>query len=375
VRDFFIHNALYWLGEYQMDGLRLDAVHAIRDSSEPDILTELAETVQERLGDRAVHLVLENDGNEARRLERDMRGAPRTFVAQWNDDAHHALHVLVTGERHGYYADYADRPARHLGRCLAEGFAYQGERSGFRDGAPRGQPSAHLSPLAFIAFLQNHDQIGNRALGERISRLAEPEAVRAALAILLLAPSPPLLFMGEEWGCEQPFPFFCNFEPALAARVREGRRGEVARFPAFQSEAARRRIPDPTARETFESAVLRWEDLSVDRHAEWSRYYRDLLALRHGEITPRQAHILPRAGEFREIGRSTLEVRWPLSDGGCLCLLAHLAGEPFGGVPTAPRGRLLFATHGALEGLAERREMPPWSVGWYLEDAAAVELG
>ncbi len=131
VRDFFIHNALYWLEEYHFDGLRLDAVHAIHDSSKPDILTELAEAVHERLGHREVHLVLENDRNEARRLERDAQGRAPLYSAQWNDDIHHTLHVLLTGERKGYYADYAERPIRQLGRCLATGFAYQGEALGF----------------------------------------------------------------------------------------------------------------------------------------------------------------------------------------------------------------------------------------------------
>ena len=250
VRDFFIHNALYWLEEYRFDGLRLDAVHAIHDASKPDILTELAEAVHERIEDRQIHLVLENDRNEARRLARNARNEARLYSAQWNDDIHHTLHVVLTGECEGYYADYAEHPIRQLGRCLATGFAYQGEPSTFRRGEPRGEPSAHLPPAAFVSFLQNHDQVGNRAFGERIVRLTEPEALRAVLAVLLLAPSPPLLFMGEEWGCEQPFPFFADFGAALAARVREGRRREFERFPEFRDEAVRERIPDPGARET-----------------------------------------------------------------------------------------------------------------------------
>ena len=139
----------------------------------PDILQKI-ETVCNR------HFSAENDRNEARRLERDADGVSRFFVAQWNDDAHHALHVLLTGERDGYYADYADRPIHHLGRCLAEGFAYQGDPSPFRDGALRGEPSAALPPTAFVCFLQNHDQIGNRAFGDRLVERASPEAVRAA---------------------------------------------------------------------------------------------------------------------------------------------------------------------------------------------------
>jgi 1,4-alpha-glucan branching enzyme/maltooligosyltrehalose trehalohydrolase len=372
VRDFFIHNALYWLEEYNLDGLRIDAVHAIHDASKPDILTELAGAVHTRLGQRHVHLVLENDRNEARHLERDPQGKARLFSAQWNDDLHHALHVLLTGEDAGYYADYAEQPLHQLGRCLTTGFAYQGEPSPFRGGATRGEQSAHLPLTAFVSFLQNHDQVGNRAFGERIVELAEPDAVRAAVAILLLAPSPPLLFMGEEWGCEQPFPFFCHFGPSLAAQVRKGRRREFARFPEFQDEAARERIPDPGSRETFESAVLRWGDREVDRHREWLAYYRRLLEIRREQVTPRLAGAPGRAAEFAEIGKAGLEVSWRLRDGATLELRAQLAPEPCTEVPTPPGGQLLFATHAALPELLERGEMPAWSAAWHLHDPSST---
>src|SRR4030095_10642143 len=178
----------------------------------------------------------------------------RLYTAQWNDDIHHAFHVLLTGERTGYYADYADAPAAHLGRALAEGFVYQGEPSPFRGGAARGEPSGHLPPTAFVGFLQNHDQVGNRALGDRLAALVPPRALRAAMAVLLLAPSPPLLFMGEEWGATTPFPFFCDLGPALVPLVREGRRREFAHDPALRD--ALDRLPDPTAEATFATAVL-----------------------------------------------------------------------------------------------------------------------
>ncbi|MBL8541728.1 MAG: malto-oligosyltrehalose trehalohydrolase, partial [Betaproteobacteria bacterium] len=236
VRDFYVHNALYWIEEFHIDGLRLDAVHAIYDASRPDILVEIAAAVRAGPGaDRHVHLVLENDDNAARYL---CRGGERDgcYDAQWNDDIHHALHVLLTGESEGYYADYADDPLAHLGRCLAEGFAYQGERSPYREGQPRGEPSAGLPATAFVSFLQNHDQIGNRAFGERLAALAAPERLAAAVAVVLLAPSPPLLFMGEEWGSTQPFLFFCDFEPTLAPQVTAGRRREFERFPRFRDE-------------------------------------------------------------------------------------------------------------------------------------------
>ena len=181
VRDFFIHNALYWLEEYDIDGLRLDAVHAILDDSEPDILVELAEAVRTGPGaERPRHLVLENDNNAAHYLVRTAELAPKWYAAQWNDDLHHVLHVLVTGEADGYYGDYADHPLQYLGRCLTEGFAYQDDPSEYRDGVRRGEHSSHLPPTAFVNFLQNHDQIGNRAFGERLSVLADDAGLHLA---------------------------------------------------------------------------------------------------------------------------------------------------------------------------------------------------
>src|SRR6185437_15717099 len=230
VRDYFVHNALYWLEEYHFDGLRLDAVHAILDDSSPDILTELATTIRAHFGsERHVHLVLENADNAAHYLRRNADHSPGLFTAQWNDDIHHALHVLMTGETDGYYSDYADHPARRLGRCLAEGFDYQGEGSGYHNGEPRGEPSRDLPALCFVSFMQNHDQIGNRAFGDRILNIASPAAVKVAMTCLLLAPSPPLLFMGEEFGASTPFLFFCDFGPDLASKVTRGRRSEFAR--------------------------------------------------------------------------------------------------------------------------------------------------
>ena len=199
VRNFFTENALYWLMEYRFDGLRFDAVHAI---TEADWLDEMAARVRATVEkDRHVHLVLEHDGNVADHLRRD-------FNAQWNDDGHHVLHVMLSGEREGYYTDYADEPAKRLARALSEGFIYQGEPSRHRDGAPRGTRSADLPPTAFVFFLQNHDQIGNRAFGDRLTATVNPKALEAAIALQCLCPQIPLLFMGEEEGSVAPFQFF-----------------------------------------------------------------------------------------------------------------------------------------------------------------------
>jgi malto-oligosyltrehalose trehalohydrolase len=372
VRDFFIHNALYWLTEYHLDGLRLDAVHAILDDSQPHVLVELAERVRRGPGAmRHVHLVLENDANEARYLERDGDGRPRWYDAQWNDDIHHALHVLATGETGGYYLDYTERPAWQLGRCLTEGFAYQGDPSPYRAGKRRGEASRDLPPTAFVSFLQNHDQIGNRAFGERITRLASPEAVRAVTAILLLAPSPPLLFMGQEWGADEPFPFFCDFGPELAGTVTEGRRTEFAKFPEFGDPEARERIPDPCSERTFESAVLDWSALHREPYRGWLALHRELLGLRHRALTPRLKGIRGRSAEFALLDERALRARWRLGDGSGLTLLANLAEQPVARVER-PTGNLLYATSEGVLTSLDAATLPPWSVAWFLGEQGEI---
>ena len=373
VRDFFIHNALYWLEEYHIDGLRLDAVHAIRDDSMPDILEELAEVIRQSLGgDRQVHLLLENDDNAARYLRRDSKGRPRWYTAQWNDDIHHALHCLLTGESEGYYCDYADYPAVHLGRCLAEGFAYQGEPSRYRNGAGRGEPSRELPPTAFVSFLQNHDQVGNRAFGERITNLAGEQAIRAALSVLLLAPSPPLLFMGEEFGCRQPFPFFCDFGPELAASVSQGRRMEFAKFTAFREPAAREHIPDPNDLETFKSAILDWDCLDQPVHREWLCFYKRLLALRRQKILPLLRGMGIQGSLFRLLGPRTVVAEWSLDADATLILLANF-GDEKAVCPEGREGALLFQTGTVPKELAQGF-LPPWYVGWFLNDLLLYHL-
>jgi maltooligosyltrehalose trehalohydrolase len=365
VRDFFIHNALYWLTEYHFDGLRLDAVHAIVDDSTPDILTELASRVRAVVGPkRHVHLVLENDDNAARYLKRDTQAKAELYDAQWNDDIHHALHVALTGEKDGYYADYADCPVQRLGRCLTQGFDYQGEASAFRHGARRGEPSRDLPPTAFVSFLQNHDQVGNRAFGERILKLANPRAVRAAMTILLLSPSPPLLFMGEEFGAETSFLFFCDFGADLAKAVTEGRRNEFSRFARFSDPAARARIPDPNAESTFCASKLDWESASEPQPRNWRQFYRRLFEIRQREIVPWARRILPGQATFEMLGQYGLLVNWPGNAGSGLSLLANLGNE---GLPEAPPpiGELLFASDKTVSTALERGQMPAWSAAWF----------
>jgi malto-oligosyltrehalose trehalohydrolase len=330
VRRFFIENALYWLEEYRFDGLRLDAVHAIPDR---DWLEELAETVKRTITDRPVHLVLENDNNDAPLLE-------SAFTAQWNDDAHHAAHVLITGEGGGYYSDYADNPASALARCLSQGFAFQGEASPYRDGACRGTPSAHLAPDRFVFFLQNHDQVGNRALGERLAAIADPDALKVGMALLLMSPQIPLLFMGEELGAREPFLFFADYEGDLAEAVKRGRRREFGKFPEFATEEAQRRIPDPNRAETFRQSCPNFS-ATDDWSRNWQDYVGRLIGLRHEALVPRL--VGARSDGSEALTPRALQARWILGDGRRLSLAANFGPEPIA-LPPVP-GRHLFS-HG-----------------------------
>jgi maltooligosyltrehalose trehalohydrolase len=273
--------------------------------------------------------MLENERNDADRL------ALGRYDAQWNDDFHNVLHVLLTGEQDAYYEDFADRPAEKLARCLGEGFIYQGEPSPHQHGKPRGRPSAHLEPHRFIAFLQNHDQVGNRALGERLIHLTSSDRLRAATALLLLMPQIPMLFMGEEVGATSPFLFFTDFHDDLADAVREGRRREFAGFAAFASEDARARIPDPNARSTFDASRVR-PGADADL---WRGFYRDLLALRHAYIAPGLDGC--RATGARALGDAAVEAAWRLGTGGTLTILLNLGENP---VPAPVDHPPLFAT-------------------------------
>jgi malto-oligosyltrehalose trehalohydrolase len=367
VRDFFIHNALYWLTEYHFDGLRLDAVHEIIDDSTPHILTELADAVRSSIEpDRHVHLILENDLNQARYLQREKQCQPKWYNAQWNDDIHHALHALVTGELDRYYSDYSERPLDQLGCCLVDGFAYQGEVSAYRNGKPRGESTEGLPLTAFVSFLQNHDQVGNRAFGERILSIADCRAVRAATAILLLAPSPPLLFMGEEFGAETPFLFFCDFEKDLAAAVKGGRRNEFSHFARFADQAKRERIPDPNAAATFKASRLDWSVIAEPRHEEWLRFYRDLLKLRRQHVVPRLSMTCAVSANYEVKAPRGLRACWKFPDDSEFVLIANLGVDPLSGL-TPPVSQVIYASQEVSDSTLREGILPPWSVVWFLQ--------
>jgi maltooligosyltrehalose trehalohydrolase len=301
VARYFIDNALMWINEYRIDGLRLDAVHAIQPQS---FLEELGAAVRRTCLPRArqVWLILENEHNAASLLRGD-------YNAQWNDDAHNVLHVLLTGEHEGYYADFSKQPTEDLSKALAEGFVFQGQHD--RRGISRGEPSQDLRPTSFVLFLQNHDQIGNRPLGERLTCLANEADLRAAMVLVALSPMIPLFFMGEEWGCRTPFYYFTDYEGELAEKVRQGRREEFSHFSGFTDPERRELIPDPNALDTYAASIPRMEG---DEHMlAWKRWFAGLLQLRRRFLGARLETSCALGSEV--LGEKAVYARWRLGDG------------------------------------------------------------
>jgi maltooligosyltrehalose trehalohydrolase len=352
VRRFFVENAVMWLRDYDFDGLRFDAVHAFPDDGGDTLLGEISEACRRVKPD--AYLVLENDDNAARWLARDAR-EPRAYTAQWNDDIHHALHVAATDQRSGYYEDYAEDPIASLLRCLSEGFAYQGEPSAHRGGTPRGEASAELPPEAFVAFAQNHDQIGNRPFGDRLAASLDQERLAALEAVVMLSPQIPMFFMGEEAGVTVPFPFFCDFSGDLAEAVRAGRRREFAGF--FEDHAGSvEDLPDPLSEDTFRSAKLPREGIAGAEASARLERFRNLAALRRRLIWP-LLHSGHRSTSAERTGSAIL-VTWDFH-GGRLALAVNLAAE--GAEIAAPDAAPAHAT-GAVEVRAGRVSLGPWSV-------------
>lgn len=359
VRDFFVDNALYWLEEFQFDGLRFDAIdHIVDDLSERELMVEIAERVRADLPGRHIHLTTEDNRNITRLHERGPGGAVRWFTAEWNDDFHNVAHRLATGETDGYYADFAEAPWRKLARALAEGFAYQGEPSPHGGGRPRGAPSGHLPPEAFVDFLQNHDQVGNRALGERLTTLVAPEHLALWQALLVLSPHIPLLFMGEEYGETRPFLFFTDFAGALADAVREGRRREFAGFAAFAGHTDT--IPDPNASATFARSRLdaARRDSAAGRQA--AARLKRLLALRRAHVVPLLAGGAGGTGRVRAVAEGAVAVDWTLS-GRRLALRVNFSDAPCA-LPPADGGTIYASPDEAAAALARDGALPPRAI-------------
>ncbi len=350
VRAFAIENALYWLRDYRFDGLRLDAVNSIVEPGGLSLLHDISAATGRLAAEtgRQIHLVLENGDNRASLLDPVQDPPHGKYRAQWNDDYHHAWRVMMTGEKQGYYGDYQRSPISDIARSLSSGFVYQGETLAFR-GAKRGEQSSHLAPTAFINFLQNHDQIGNRALGDRLEGNADPRMIEAALQVLLIAPHIPMLFMGEEWGSRAPFPFFCDFGGDLADAVRKGRRVELAWAYAEYGDE----VPDALAASTRDSAVLDWDGRNAPAGRKRLAMVRELLQVRRREIMPRLAGAS--FGKAGTVGNGLLTADWRMGDGTTLRLTANLSEKA--------------VSHGdAKRTLIWGRELgnsvPPWSVHW-----------
>ncbi|XSG81349.1 MAG: malto-oligosyltrehalose trehalohydrolase [Methyloligella sp. ZOD6] len=361
VRDFFVHNVLYWLEEYRFDGLRFDAIDQIDDQSEIPILKEMARTVRERFPDRHIHLTSEDDKNSVALLEFDAENRPKLFTGEWNDDWHHAMHHILTGEDDGFYEDYVDAPGERMARILAEGFDYQGEVSPYRGGKPRGERSGHLPPTAFINFLQNHDQTGNRPFGERLTMLAAPEALETALALLLLAPNTPLLYMGEEYGETRPFLFFTDFHGDLAKAVREGRRREFKKVRLFADPKAREKIPDPNALSTFEDSKLRRDEKEPELREARETLVRDLLRIRRECILPALSAIPAHSGRVEAQKDRAFTVSWQLGDGRALTISANLSDEAAAIQPRAD-GEVIYQRPETAADPLGQGSLPPWSL-------------
>ncbi|MDJ0513684.1 MAG: malto-oligosyltrehalose trehalohydrolase [Methyloceanibacter sp.] len=352
VREFFIHNALYWLEEVRCDGLRFDAVDHIKDTAEEEVLAEIAREIRERITDRHIHLTIEDDENSIRLFQFDDTGSPHLYDAEWNDDWHHAIHVILTGEETGYYRDHIDDPVGRLARTMAEGYDYQGEKSAFRDKA-RGKPSAHLPPTVFINFIQNHDQTGNRAHGDRLVSLAPAEAVDAALTLLLLAPHIPMLFMGDEYGETRPFQFFTDFTGDLAKAVVKGRRSDFGSHESYANAARGKEIPDPNDLATFERSII--EPAATPRFDLVKR----LLAARRETVIPHLSSIGGHAGEVTARQGAAFRVSWNLDDNGALVLTANLSDTPVT-ISLNAGGTPFFTTPAGID--PGTGAMPPWSV-------------
>jgi malto-oligosyltrehalose trehalohydrolase len=365
VRSFFAHNAAYWIEEYGFDGLRLDAVQAFPPKDAPRALREIAKAARAAGAGRHVHLVLENENNDARLIGGAAMRPSRPYDAQWNDDFHHAAHVLLTGEDVAYYADYARSPVANLGRSLAEGFSFQGEYSAHWR-RRRGKPTGGLPSTAFVNFLQNHDQVGNRSFGERLGDLADPAAIAALSAVMLLAPAIPMLFMGEEHGAPEPFFFFVDFHEELAEAVRKGRKRELARLPGFRGGTEP--SPDPASKNAHSRSVIDWTRQSEPPHVARLEHYRQLLALRAREIAPRLVAPPKAPAEYRVWPGGNLTVAWKLGSDELLTLVCRPHATPAAGPPLRFEGRPLWVSGEASLRDGRIASLPAWFVGWFLAE-------
>lgn len=360
VRAFFSDNAIYWLEEFRFDGLRFDAIDQIRDDSPSPILEDIARRIRQHFPDRHIHLFTEDERNIVALHPRDPENRPILFSAEWNDDVHHAAHCIATGEDEGYYRGFSDDPVGHFTRALAEGFVYQGQAYSPWKGRSRGVPSAGQPPTAFVAFLQNHDQIGNRGFGERLTALADDGTLDLLTAILLLNPQLPLAFMGEEFGETRPFLFFTDFHGDLAKAVREGRKREFAAFGHFGGEKAED-LPDPNAPETMESSQLDWSLTETEGGRRRLELFRTLLALRREHIIPHLAAMKSMQGSHARISGHAFRVNWQMGPQTLLMIANFGDASALDGV-LEPQAGLIYESRDGVFDELRRSILPARSV-------------
>lgn len=343
VRHYILDAPLFWLTEYRLDGLRFDAIDQIKDTASKHILQQIAETIREALPDRHIHLTTEDSRNVIFLHPRDEKGATPLFTAEWNDDFHNAAHVFATGETHAYYQDFAFEPEKKFARALAEGFVYQGEVS-LQTGHSRGVECHTQPPTFFVDFIQNHDQTGNRAQGERLITLAGADKTRVLLAALLLSPHIPLLFMGEEYGETNPFLFFTDFHGDLAKAVREGRAKEFTGHSGHDGD-----VPDPNDEQTFARSKLDWHNVTTAQGKSWLRFTRSLLVLRHRYLVPLLRPGGTVEGKIVKTAPGMVAVSWSFPTG-TLSLALNIGNKPVDAPALA--GETLFSWPEAAEVLA-----------------------
>jgi maltooligosyltrehalose trehalohydrolase len=343
VRQFFIENALHWVHEYHVDGLRLDATHAIVDEDPRPFVAQLATRVRES-APRPVLVFAEDHRNLAHMIRPEGEGG-WNLDGVWADDFHHKVRVALTGDNEGYYRDYTGT-MRNLANTLNRGWHFVGQYSHYLQDH-RGTDPVGIPPRRFIFCIQNHDQVGNRAFGERLHHVIDLPSYRAATTLLLCAPATPLLFMGQEWASTAPFLYFTDHPEDLGRRVTEGRRNEFRHFSAFTDPEQRNRIPDPQAESTFTSSQLKWAEIESEPHASVHRLYQRLLSLRGSEPSIR-------SGRFSAIALSdtVIVLRQDADEGPSLLVVIQLRGASTVDLADSPglegldlaRCQLLFTT-------------------------------
>jgi maltooligosyltrehalose trehalohydrolase len=374
VREFFAANAAYWIDEFHMDGLRFDATQQMFDASSRHVLVDIVERARAAAPRRRLLLVAENEPQHARLLRAPARGG-YGLDALWNDDFHHTARVALTGRMEAYYTDYGGRPQEFVS-AAKHGFLYQGQHYVWQ-GRRRGAPARDVAPSAFVAYVQNHDQVANSPRGERLHTMTSPGRWRAMTALLLLAPATPMVFQGQEFAASSPFVYFADHRPELAALVRKGRTEFLAQFPSIAAPEVAACVPDPGAPETFEACKL---DLGERlRHAASYALHRDLLAMRHHDV------VFSAQGAYgidgAVLGPEAFVLRFFGENGGDRLLVVNLGAdlslpivpEPLLAPPADARWEIAWSTEDPRYGGAGAAAFDP-DGPWRLPSQAALVL-